>query len=75
MKKYILITLIVVVGGMLLIYPFLDEEDLGLKNLRELRTPAFTFTLNLSAVLGERTPLEIRLIKRYRNLIYIITIV
>ena len=68
MKKYILITLTLVVGGVLFIYSFLDEEDLGLKNSRELKTPAFTFTRNLSAVLGKMTPLEIDVNKDIQKL-------
>ena len=57
MKKYIVVVLIVLVGGALLIYPLFKDDTHGVV---EQPLPAtFDFQDNLAAKIGEKTPLTI----------------
>lgn len=58
MKKYIIIGLIVIVGGVLLIKPLFKNEVVG-DNPKEVLPALFDFQDNLATVGNEKAPLEI----------------
>ena len=63
MKKYILIALVVIVGGTLLIYPLLKDDEVIINNPKDSSAAVFTFKDNLATVGEEVVPLEIEINK------------
>ena len=61
MKKYILIVLILIVGGTLLIFPLLKEDAVEFKKMERSNAALFTFKDNLAVVGDEAVPLEIKI--------------
>ena len=63
MKKYILIGLVVLVGGALLIAPLLKDDAPVVNNTKKKGAAVFTFKDNLATVGDEVVPLEIEINK------------
>jgi glutamine cyclotransferase len=68
MKKYILIALVVIVGGTLLIYPLIKDDEIVINNLKESNAASFTFKDNLATVGDEVVPLEIEINKGLKKI-------
>ena len=67
MKKYVIIILIVAVGGVLLLKPLLsDNEIINVEN--EMLPAVFTFEENLATVWDEKAPLQIQINKEVKKL-------
>lgn len=61
MKKYILIALVVIVGGTLLIYPLLKDDEIIIDYSKDLKAAVFTFKDNLATIGDEVVPVEIEI--------------
>lgn len=68
MKKYILIGLVVLVGGALLIAPLLKDDSPVVNNPKDNSAAVFTFKDNLATIGDEVVPLEIEINKEVQKM-------